>query len=69
MVNVNMLRGKIAERGMTMKSVANAISVDPSTLYRKMQSGGATFTIREADCIVTALSLSLQDATAIFLAR
>lgn len=67
MVNVNKLKGKIVERGMSVETLAQSIKIDKSTLYRKLNSEGETFTIKEANLICAVLELSGQEATAIFL--
>ncbi|WP_031513993.1 helix-turn-helix domain-containing protein [Desulfofalx alkaliphila] len=66
MVNINKLKGKIVERGMSVGDLAKEIGVDRSTLYRKMNASGEPFTIREANLICKALKLSGQEAMAIF---
>ena len=66
MVNINKLKGKIVEQGMNIEELAREIGVNKSTLYRKIQNKGETITIREANLICEALSLTGQEATAIF---
>ena len=66
MVNINKLKGKIVEQGMTIEDLAREIGVNKSTLYRKIQNKGETFTIKEANLICKALNLSGEEATAIF---
>ncbi|HEQ6375643.1 TPA: XRE family transcriptional regulator [Streptococcus pyogenes] len=66
MVNVSKLKGKIAERNTTQESLADEIGIDKSTFYRKMKRDGS-FTIREANLIVSALALSKDEAMSIFL--
>lgn len=39
MIDVNKLRGKIAEKGFTGKDVAQMINKTPKTFYAKMQKG------------------------------
>lgn len=68
MVNTNMLRGKIVERGKSVAVVAHEIGVDKSTLYRKITAGDL-ITIGDADKIADALSLSKEEATAIFFSQ
>lgn len=68
-VNINKLRGKIVERGITIEQLANQIGVDRSTLYRKMNNEGESFTIKEANMICKALKLTGQEATAIFFSQ
>ena len=69
MVNVNKLRGKIVEKGMTVNELADKIGIDRATLYRRLNTGGESFLIREADAITKALSLNCDEATAIFFAQ
>lgn len=68
-VNVNKLKGKIVERGMSVETLAQSIKIDKSTLYRKLNSEGETFTIKEANLICAVLELSGQEATAIFFSQ
>lgn len=66
MVNINKLKGKIVENGLSVEKLAEKISIDRSTLYRKMSNNGETFTIKEANLICKVLELSGQEATEIF---
>jgi len=68
-VNVNKLKGKIVEQGLTVETLAQRIKVDKSTLYRKMNDMGESFTIREENLICKALNLNGQEATAIFFSQ
>lgn len=68
MLNPNMLRGKIVERGFSIASVSEAMHINKSTFYRKL-SGDCEFTIRDADMLVNILSLSLEEARAIFFSQ
>lgn len=65
-MNVNKLKGKIVERGLNITKLAEAIGMDRSTFYRKMQNDGETFTIREVNNIVKALNLTPNEAMDIF---
>ena len=69
MVNVNRLKGKIVEKGMTIETVAKAIGIDTSTLYRKLQNSGEKITIKEADNITAFLELGADEATSIFFSQ
>lgn len=69
MVNINKLKGKVVEQGMTIETLAHKIGIDKSTLYRKMNNKGETFTIKEASLICKILNLSGQEATAIFFSQ
>ena len=66
-VDVAMLRGKIAERGLTQEKLAQAMSIDKSTLSRKMKSEALDFSVGEMHRIVEILGLSKAEAGAIFL--
>lgn len=65
-INVNLLKAKLVERGLNVEQLAEMIDIDRSTLYRKLKSGGDGLTVSEANAIIRALSLSLQDAVSIF---
>ena len=52
MVNVNKLKGKIVECGTNIEELAAKIGMDRSTMYRKINSNGENFSIKEADLIV-----------------
>lgn len=69
MVNVNKLRGAVVEHGFTMESLANSIGMDRATLYRKIVNNGETFTLKEVDGIVKALSLTPDEGMRIFFAQ
>lgn len=66
MVNVNKLRGKIIENGLSVKELADNLDMDRSTLYRKMNSEGDTMTISDAVNISRILDLSLEEVNSIF---
>ena len=66
MVNVNKLRGKIIEKGLSVKELADNLDMDRSTLYRKMNSEGDTMTISDAVNISRILDLSLEEVNSIF---
>lgn len=68
MVNINMLRGKIVERGTNVSDVAEKMGIDKATLYRRIADGDA-FTIGEAQKITDILSLSHDEAVAIFFSQ
>ncbi len=67
MVNVNLLKSKIVEKGMNVSKVAEAMGVDKATLYRRI-SDCTSFTIGEAEKIVCVLNLSHEEAISIFFA-
>ena len=69
MVNINKLKGKIVEKEMTVEKLAEKIGVDRSTLYRKLNSAGELFTIKEANLICKTLELKGEEAAAIFFSQ
>lgn len=66
MVNINKLRGKIIENGLSVKDLADNLEMDRSTLYRKMNSEGDTMTISDAEKISKILNLTLEEVNSIF---
>jgi predicted transcriptional regulator len=68
-VNVNKLKGKIVENGMSVTDLAEMINIDKATFYRKLNANGETFLIKEADAIAKALKLTGDEVNAIFFAQ
>lgn len=68
-VNVNKLKGKIVENGLTVASLAEKIGIDKATLYRKMTNNGETMLVKDANNIVSALHLTSEEAVAIFFSQ
>ena len=64
-MNINKLKGKITEKGLSVEKLAALIDIDRSTLYRKLDKG-EKITIGEARKMRDALSLTEEEATAIF---
>lgn len=62
MINVNALKGKIAERGKTQTDVAKAIGIAPKTFYDKMSKG--VFGSDEIEIMIE--YLSIEDPMKIF---
>lgn len=62
MINVNALKGKIAERGKTQTDVAKAIGIAPKTFYDKMSKG--IFGSDEIEIMID--YLSIEDPMKIF---
>lgn len=69
MTNVDKLKGKIKEMRLTPEKVADAIGIDKSTMYRKLNNGGDEFTIGQADKIAKVLLLDAGEAQAIFFSQ
>lgn len=68
-VNVNKLKGKIVENGMTVTMLAEKIGVDRATLYRKLSNNGETMLVKDANAIVSVLGLTADEALAIFFSQ
>ena len=66
-MNVNKLKAKIVEMGMNVESLAEAIGIDRSSLYRKLNKS-EKITIGEAQKMKDALAMSDDEAYEIFLA-
>lgn len=69
MVNIDKLRGVIKEKRETIGSVANAIGINCATFYRKMNSGGDCFTVREVREMCKFLGLDVNTAMSIFFSQ
>ncbi len=65
MVDINKLRGIMAERRRTQTQVANAIGISPKSFYNKMQRG--VFGTDEAEKIVE--YLHIENPALIFFAK
>ena len=65
--NMNLLRGKLKERGVTQQELAQKIGMDSSTLSRKLASDGLEFTVGEMHDIAATLKLSANECRSIFL--
>lgn len=64
-MNINKLKGKITENGLSVEKLAGLINIDRSSLYRKLNNG-EKITIGEARKMRDALNLTAEEATAIF---
>lgn len=65
-MNMNKLKGKIVENGMTMQQLAHKMDVNPGTLYRKISKQPESFTTKQVYQIVMILDLNYQDTMDIF---
>lgn len=65
--NMNLLRGKIRERGLTQRDVAAQLGIDSSTFSRKISSDGLKFTVGEMHSIADVLHLNSEECLDIFL--
>ncbi|MBO6266811.1 MAG: helix-turn-helix transcriptional regulator [Synergistaceae bacterium] len=68
-VNVNKLKGKIVENGLSVAGLAAKIGIDRATLYRKLSNNGETMLVKDANNIAAALNLSADEALAIFFSQ
>lgn len=64
MLDVQKLKGKIVEKGKSVEVLSADLGINPSTFYRKMKNN--SFEIREASQLVEILSLTCEEACAIF---
>ena len=63
-MNVNKLKGKVVEKGMTIAQFAKALGINKSTIYRKFSADGLS--IGEAQKAAELLCLTADEAMAIF---
>ena len=68
MVKGEILKGKIHDRGYTIKDVAVRIGTDESTFYRKLRNSEKSFSVEEAKAIKDLLGLTANETTHIFFA-
>ena len=66
MVNINLLKGKIVERGLSIPELASMIGIDKATFYRKINAGGTKITVGEATLISKVLRLNSIELNTIF---
>lgn len=65
--NLNILRGKMVEKGINTETLSRKIGINPCTFYRKMKSNGESFTVGQIHKIVEVLQLTPEEAASIFL--
>lgn len=68
-VDIEALRGRMKAKNMNVKAVAEAVGMDESTMYRKMNACGITFTVGEVYKIIDILEINKKDAEAIFFSQ
>ena len=68
MVDIVRLKAKMAEKKHTVSTLADALGIDKTTLYRKM-SDRSDFSINEVDKIIVALKLDRADVNSIFFSQ
>lgn len=67
MTNLDKLRGVIAERGVLKRYLAEKLGITPQAFSAKL-AGKREFTMSEAGCLRTALSIPEDEFIAIFFA-
>ena len=67
MLNVNMLKAKLIEKGISISEISMKLGMHPTTFSRKMRN--KSFTIKEMALIVQILHLSAQEANDIFFSQ
>ena len=65
-MNTELLKNKIQEAGYNIKSFADAVNIDRTTFYRRLNKRGEDFTIKEINRIISTLSLDSNTAMLIF---
>lgn len=66
MINVNKLKGKIVEKGLSICELSEYIGINKSTFYRRLSNKGETFSIKEVNKMCLALDLTSEEAVGIF---
>lgn len=69
MVNINKLKGRMVELGLSMSDVAVKMGINQTTLYRKFANDGAGLSILDAQKLVEILRLTAEEAIAIFFTK
>lgn len=65
MIDVNALKGRIAEKGLSQAKLAHELGISPKTFYEKMKKG--VFGSDEMECIIDILDID--DPARIFFAK
>lgn len=68
-MNILKLKAKIVEKGWTIACFCEKIGISAASFYRKINNDGDSFTIGDAQKIVSVLELSWDDAKDIFFAK
>lgn len=66
MTNMNLLKSKIVENGLSVEKIVESIGINKSTFYRKLANEGENFTVEEVYKIASALNLSAREVNSIF---
>lgn len=68
MADTEAIRRKMRKKNLTVQQVAELLSMDQSTFHRKLNKGGVTFSIKQAQILARALEMSPEDEHLIFFA-
>lgn len=68
-LNINRLKGKIVECGLTVEDVSKLSGMTAATFYRRLEKGGESFTIKEIKSISKVLQLSMEEINYIFFSQ
>ena len=66
MTDTTTIRRKMRQKKLTVHQVAESLAMNPSTFYRKLSRGGATFSLDQAQSLARILNLTSQEARDIF---
>ena len=69
MMNTNVLKAKMIEKGVKAEVLAETMGVSKTTFYRRLSNRGKVLTVGEAVSIAEKLNLTNADITAIFFGR
>lgn len=65
--NMEELKRKMADRGVSNEEMAKSLGINPSTFYRKLQRAGESFTVGQMHRIAEVLKLTKDEVSLIFL--
>lgn len=68
MINLKEFKKVLKQKNSSIDKIADELSVNRSTIYRKLQNNGESFTIREINLIANNLNLTQEDILNIFFA-
>ena len=68
-INIPKLKGKMAENNINRAQLAGKIGMARTTFYRKLKSGGGSFTVEEVQGIASALNMTPDEVMNIFLGK
>lgn len=66
MVDIKQLKDAIKNSGVSHEMIAHELGINESTLYRKLQRGGSTITVEQAQKMTDILKLPPDKAQSIF---